>query len=304
VTGTDVAIVLPQEAERALVFWRNNPMLPASYTKAGQVDWDGMRRAAWLLTWLDVDVAASLGDTFVIKDQVGLKADLQRALLARVPGYDLEVLELDDEHIVARIATPTGWKPPLTKWIGDRDMVEYATRNKDNYDKKPRRMLVARVTTDLIDLYAKGVIRGLVRAQAGDAAAIYTDAQPDQPAVELPARATAPDGSTIPEPLREPPVSDQTRGELASRVAALQPDPLADLTATCKDLRLPNLRSNRFTRAHGALLDRLIAEVVDRWGTGEIVEEVPHAVYDDSPESSDAEPGAERYDPDDPTRPY
>ena len=85
-------------------------MLPASYRrKDGTVDVEGMERAARLLLYLDVDPMAALGDTFVIHDQVGFKADLQpRAILTRPgSGYDFELLEVDDVHAVARIKTPS-----------------------------------------------------------------------------------------------------------------------------------------------------------------------------------------------------
>jgi hypothetical protein len=207
-------------------------------------------------------------------------------LLARVPGYDFEVLEVDDDHATGRIKTPTGWKPPHTVRRTDRAMVVYAERNVDNYRDKPQRMWVARLTTDLIDLYAKGVIRGIVRAEAGvewftdqgeapagdpDPAPLGGSVPPGSGSPALPAgpppRSVAPDGSTIPEHLREPEVDAEVRTELLNRVTGLDEATVADLSEVCKDLKIPNLKTVRFTRAHGALLTRLITEAVERNAT-------------------------------------
>ena len=302
-TGTDLE--LSPAGERAVIFWRHNPMLPASYVKNGHVDLAGMRRAVFTLDRLGLDPLDTLADTYVIHDQVGFKADLQRILLARQPGYDFEILEVDDHHVTARIKTPTGWKPPITKNIDDTDLVAYARRNTDNYRDKPRRMLEARVTTELVDLYAKGVLRGIVETQVPETAGWFTD-QTEPAAGETgpvgeaarPPRSIAPDGATIPEHLREPEVDQAVRDELIARIEALDLETREDLSLVARSLRLPNIKTPRFTRAHGALLDRLITEAADRAQT------VPAHVYDDAPEASSGEPGSERYDPDDPGRPF
>jgi hypothetical protein len=287
-TGQEVEVIdLPRQAQRALVFWRTNPMLPVSYidSRTGEIDLAGMERAAWLLTRLGVDPWDALGDTFNIKGNIGFKADLQRTLLALVPGYDFELLEVDDEHATARLKTPTGWKPPITKRITDTDIQHYKKQQpddaeKNNYMTKPNRMLEARVTTELIDLYAKGVIRGLVRAEAGERAGWYSD-QGEEPVSELgsgtgeeastesssrmvPARSVAPDGTTIPEYLREPEVDADVRADLLARIGDLDDDARADLHEVCSALKIPNVRTVRHTRAHGALLARLIGEAVAR----------------------------------------
>ncbi|HEY2300800.1 MAG TPA: hypothetical protein VGH66_02855 [Acidimicrobiales bacterium] len=297
--------VLPPYARKAVTFWKTNAMLPASYLKKDAqgrvvgVDLEGMEHAAWMLVRLDVDPIDALRDTYMVHGEVGFKADLQRALLARVPGYDFELLEVDDEHATARIRTPTGWKPPITKRIGDADVVTYARQNQANYRDKPRRMLEARITTELIDLYAKGVIRGLVQRTAPSAAGWYTDTgEPEAaPLGEVepsgpPPRSVAPDGTTIPEPLREPEVADDVRAELRGRLAGLEPDAITGLAARCKALGMPNLNTVRFTRCHGALLSRLIDETAE-------LSRPPASSYDDDPEAADHGDAGYRYDPDD-----
>jgi len=297
-TGQEVE-VLSGEARRAVAWWTASPNLPAAYIgKQGVIDVEGLRLAAFALQRLDVDPFDTLGDTFVITDSygrksLGFKADLQRALLTRHPGYDFEVLEVDDEHIVARLRTPSGWKTPLTKKLTDRDMVVYAARGaKDgeeinaNYRDKPRRMLEARITTELIDLYAKGVLRGIVAQAAPDVLLIDT---PDEDAalraVEGRLRATAPDGTTIPEHLREPEVTDEVRAELLAKLGRLSDESRQSLNHKWfVDLHAPNPKTNRFTKAHGELLSRLIVE------TGP--PEIPGPAQAENPPPDEPPPGS------------
>ncbi len=329
-TSTDVE-VLPANAQRAIVWWRSNPMLPASYRRRdGTVDVEGMERAARVLLRLEMDPYDALGDTFVIKDQVGFKADLQRHLLTRVPGYDFEILEADDEHVTARVKTKGEWKPPLTKRITDTDIQVYANRTSPddnsgpaptgsqlknrNYREKPRRMLEARVSTELIDMYAKGVLRGwlmpmgITLAEDGDGPA-QLGGEVSGPPPQLPPRSVAPDGTTIPEHLREPEVDEAMRQMLADRVAALDPAARQALSDVWMgELRCPNPKTHRFTRAHGALLLRMLNElsapvsppppqattgaeprVVDT-ETGEVI---PPHVHDDAPEARGMDEGAQ-----------
>jgi hypothetical protein len=281
--------VLPAPARRALAWWRPNPMLPASYRrKDGSIDVEGMERAAWLLVRLNIPVVEALGDTFVIKDQIGFKADLQRAILMRPgTGYDFEVLELDDEHCTARLQTPTGWKAALSKRITDTDIRAYAERNAANYDEKPARMLLARVTTLLIDAYAKGVIRGWV----ADAGFNYAD---DEEAAR-PRPEYREDGSTLPEHLRQPECPEELRTALLDRLAVLEqraPEKVRALAARLAPAKIPNLRKGGpdFKWAHGMLLDVLFAELEMELGHAD-VDAVPAHVRDASPE-------ARGYDPD------
>ncbi len=118
----------------------------------------------------------------------------------------------------------------------------------------------------------------------------------------------APDGTTIPAHLREEAIDDDDRAQLLGRLAALQlahPDRFEALQALCRQWRIPNLKSNRVTVAHGQLVSRLIDEArsdvpapgpVEPQPLGD--DPVPAPVYDDAPEAAAAledQPG--RYDP-------
>ncbi len=76
-----------------------------------------------------------------------------------------------------------------------------------------------------------------------------------------PPRSIAPSGATIPGALREPEVSEQTRDQLRDRINRLPSKARQQLEMITADLCIPNLLTGRFTRAHGALLGRLIDEV-------------------------------------------
>ena len=101
----------------------------------------------------------------------------------------------------------------------------------------------------------------------------------------------APAGSTIPEPDREPAVDETVRADLIALSKPSTTPPRPSFANTCVALRLPNIKSHRFTRAHGALLARLITEA------GQPDEPVPDHLHDDAPESNG-------YDDDEPGRPY
>jgi hypothetical protein len=285
--------VLPPSGQRAVVWWKDNPMLPSSFRRQdGTVDMVTLERACRICIQLEMDPVETVRDMFVVKDQIGFKADLQRHLLMRVPGYDFEILEIDDEHVTARVMAKGVWKTPITKRITDKDMVVYAKNNKANYEDKGRRMLEARVTTESVDLYAKGVLRGWLMPMGIELADGYGEdgvgpgntvtrevRQPDPAPIEQAPRSTAPDGSTIPEPLREPEVSDDMRVALLDRVKGLNDDQRAALNGVWfQEFHAPNPNTHRFTVAHAALLWRLLDELAPRTvdtDTGEVEPPVP-----------------------------
>jgi hypothetical protein len=301
-TGTDIE-VLPAQARRALAWWRSNPMLPASYKrKDGTIDVEGMERAAWLLVRLGIPVVEALGDTFVIKDQVGFKADLQRAILTRPgTGFDFDVLEVDDEHCTVVVTTPTGPKTPLTVRITDKHITELAKRNADNYNEKPHRMLLARATTLAIDAYAKGVIRGWVAGAGYDYAEEEARLRPEY----------RDDGSSLPEHLRQPACPDDDRQALLDRLALLEaraPEKVRELAVRLAPAKLPNLRRGGpdFKVAHAMLLDLLFAQVeADLADSSSNTDEAtPAHVHDDTPEARGYDPDqqpASYADPSEPT---
>jgi hypothetical protein len=291
VTGTEIEVLPPSRSvQRAVAWWRPSKMLPASYVTNGVVDLESLQRAAERLEALNLDPYDNLGDTFVIKGQVGLSAALQRALLERV-GYRVLFDYADDKEASGRVMFPDGQTtPPLTIHITDTDIANYAKQNKRNYDEKPRRMLEARLSTELISLYAAGVIRGIITA-AGlvdvtvDASDTIAAAPP---APQLPPRSVAPSGATIAEPDREPAIDDTVRDQLTQRIAELDQSHQADLLVIWRALAIPPLKSLRLTRAHGALIDRLVTEAAD-YSTPA----TPPAVIDDTPEAA----GFEAVDP-------
>jgi hypothetical protein len=309
------------EIDRAVATWRPASMVPAQFkTKAGAVNVEDLALAAHWLHVLDVPPLPNIPDVYVIKGRVGLMAALQRALAARA-GYDLEVTEETDQRATVRIRPAGGaWKPSVTVTIEQARQAGWADRSANNpyepsnYEKIPARMLAARACTHALDLYAAGVRRGIAAAavsvaepadndEFGDlppGPAAVGEVRPsgpgDQPR-QVPARSVAPDGSTIAEHLREPAVSEEVRAQLVARVEALDGPTADELRDICRALGLPNLRTGRFTRAHGALLARLIDEAIANAETVEADGPVPEGVYDDTPEAGGYDPDDDALDP-------
>jgi hypothetical protein len=164
-------------------------------------------------------------------------------------------------------------------------------------------MLAARATTKAISLYAPGVLRGIV-APAGRVAQVEWDDDEAPPA---------------PTERREPPIEDEERAVILAQLDALEgTEDLTRLRGLCRYYAIPNLRSDRVTRAHGALVRRLIVEVMaesesetaraHQPSPGD--EPVPSQVHDDLPEANGAtEDQPPSYDPPteedaDPGRPF
>jgi hypothetical protein len=102
---------------------------------------------------------------------------------------------------------------------------------------------------------------------------------------EVPPRSVAPDGSTIPEALREPECPQEWRAEILARLEVLEPEVIAALEQWRDELGLPNVRSHRFTKAHGALVMRLIHEATGPALFVAVDEPTPASVHDDAPEA-------------------
>jgi hypothetical protein len=309
------------QVDRAVTWWRRNPTLPASYiAKDGSVDLEGMTIGAQALDRIDFDPLANLGDTFVVRDNygrmsLGFKADLQRTIASRC-GYDVIVDEIDDDHIVGHMETPRGPTPKLIKRMTDKDMKVYAERNKKNYDEKPRRMMTARLTTDLIDLYAKGTIRGSIGPLMAEAGVTWIEGEETDVGsgavfgeVGPPGPALTPGGATIPPGRREPPIADDTRAAILTRITTLKlADPDAhqalvewwkEQTATETMPAGVNLKLDQITRLHGWALERMLDEIDnDRVRAADKeTGEIPGAVHDN-------DPAANGWDPADPERPF
>jgi hypothetical protein len=98
-------------------------------------------------------------------------------------------------------------------------------------------------------------------------------------------RSTAPDGSTIPEADREPECPPAWREQILARLRHIEPEAVEELDALKLDLGIPNVKSHRFTKAHGALVMRLIGEVVGPAVFIVTEEPTPASVHDDAPEA-------------------
>jgi hypothetical protein len=335
-TGAEVELVAQAspQVQRAVAYWALPARLRAvasSYLRDdGTVDMDALLFACERLDMLHVDVIENLPDTFVVPDKnkgtfsFGMYAALQRALIAR-SDYRIDFKEVTDDHVTAVMVFPNGRESSPLTINGDLgDIKRYAKRNAKNYDEKPRRMYEARVTTELVSLYAADALRNIARA-AGVGAIELGDSGPASPGEvrssnpEPPPRSVAPDGSTIPEYLREPEVDPEVRAQLIARIEALAPEVRDDLLEVVKPYKLPNIRTNRLTKAHAALLDRLINETLARHQT--VVRELsdpaapgsrhPVAAAGPEPDSDrvpahvyDQTPEARGYAPNDPARPY
>jgi hypothetical protein len=336
VTSSELAILADATpaVKRAVAYWSVPARMAAaaqSYINDGQVDVPAVAFAAARLEMLHVDPLENLPDTFVIYDDkkgtfsFGMYATLQRALIERV-GYRIDFKELADDHVIGVMVFPDKSESSPLRIDGQLgDIKKYAAKNKRNYDDKPRRMYEARCSTELISLYASGALRSIV---TGAGIIDYTEGEPSgngtesspaatspEGSLQVPARSVAPSGATIPEHLREPEVDPGVRARLLERVAGLTGEQLDALGGIVHPAKVPNLRSARFTAAHGLLLDRLISEVELRI-PGPVPREGPppsgdapqpasagvHGTGDDQPPLS-AYPEAQ-YTPTDPGRPF
>lgn len=320
--------------DRAVATWRPASMVPAQFKdKDGNVKLADLQLAGMWLYALDVPPIPNLPAVYVVHGRVGIMAELQRALVARA-GWDLWVVESSAERatVCIRRQGDRDWKPDVTVTMAEAHQAGWTKPAKSgelsNYVKIPDRMLAARACTKAISLYAPGALAGIA-APAARVAQLDEEPSDVDALGEVPAgpegsrlvapRSVAPSGATIPEHLREPEVDEDIRAGLLERIAALDEPTTRALAAVCKQLRIPNVRTARFTRAHGALLDRLINETVSGpvpggdpppaagapprvapTGPG-----VPDDVYDDSPEAVEADWQPASYeDPDDPGRPF
>jgi hypothetical protein len=304
--------------DRAVAVWSSPLMCPANFKKDGRIDKVGLALAASWLYALDVPPAANIGGLYLVNGRIGIYADLQRALIAR-DGYQLEVIDSSAERCEVRIRHYDGpWHHVV---YTHQQAVTANLAVKDVWKHYPTEMLVARACTRAINIYAPGALRGITAA-ADHIAPLYDDddqtepgpsgpaagfpraaaaTSPEGPPV-VPPRSVAPSGSTIPEALREPALDDTEKTRLLERIAAMDDHLRALLNVVWFDqLGCPNPKTDRATRAHGALLDRLITELTGAGPT------IPDDVYDRSPESTgaiDADQEPSYANPDDPGRPF
>jgi hypothetical protein len=276
--------------------WVDSSMLPAHYRdKNGTVHFSDVLVACMYLDANHMDPRVCLPDAYVIGGRPNLLAEAQRALCRR-HGIDLEVVSSSPEHATVAITVPGGPRREVTVTMDQA--IKAGWTKSEMYQKMPERMLIARACTQAISLYAPEVKRGM------DAA---------DPAASRDRIAVAPDGATIPPADREPPIDPDDRAAIIADVKALPARQREWFRRRWKDppelggLGLPNLNSDgRLSAAHGALARYMLrdAEAAAALDDTLTAEATPPAVHDDAPESYDSEPGSERYDPDDPGRPF
>jgi hypothetical protein len=297
------------EVRRALALFQQAPnLIKGSFEdpRTHQIDWGACELAcATALDW-NLSVISNVPRMPVIKGQVYPMAEVLRVLAIRA-GWEIDVLEDSHEQCTIRLSKPGRTDKTFTMTAAEGRNAGSAPTN-ENWTKDPRAMLLARTTRRAIKLYCPEVLAGTppdriggwsenpvtepaLVGEPGDVPPPPADrergglAVGDQPTRMVPPRSIDPTGATIPEALREPEVSDELRAELVDQLSVLDEDTLDRLRDTCRYLCLPNLNTHRFTRAHAALLVRLIEET---HYSNVPTAPTPDDIYDDEPESTGA----------------
>ena len=272
------------------------------YAKDGHILEGNVALAVWTAAELGLPLIRSLDWVYIVAGSANLTAAAQR-VLARRAGYDLDFP--DDEqtdhqgtayirkgtHGVWRKVTFTAAQAKTANLLG-----------KDNWVHYGRDMLTARACTRAVSRYAPEVLAGL------DASEAWADDDPDDPT----GGRTAPDGTTIPDADREPPLDPAELDAIVADLKALPADQREWFRRKWKDeppdgYGCPSLtRGGWLTAAHGALARYLLddaqaaADYAERLENA-LADAVPGAVHNDLPEANQHEDGTERYDPDDGT---
>ena len=234
----------------------------------------------------------TLPQCYVVHNRPGYMAQIQTAMAA-MHGYDIHPVgsKCDEQSATVEVVTPKGERHQVTFTMAEARRAGLDKNPGQMYHKWATNMLVARATTRAIGWYCPQVKLGLAGTVNVDelaaveaAAGTPVDADPATGEIVDAARPMrdAPDGATIPEALREPAIDPIERQALLDRLVELdasQPDVVARVRDEARELAIPNLRSNRVTRAHGALLRRLLDEALEAAEPvdGEVVGEEPPA---------------------------
>lgn len=248
--------------------WRIKPGEPADVQEQKVAD---LMVVGHTLADLDVRFGVTtLPQVFVVHGRPGLMAQLQIALASR---HGCDIVPLDEEssaeQAVVKAKGKDGEWHRVTVTMEEAKLAKWPEKN-PNYKTMPDRMLAARAVTKAIGLHCP---EAKMMLPAGN---LLDDPQDlDEPTGPAP-RSLTPDGTTIPEAKREPAIDDDTRAQLLARLEALTPDQTEQVKQVWQDLRIPHLKTAQVTRAHGALITRLIDDAVGTQ-TGEIIdaEEVP-----------------------------
>jgi hypothetical protein len=236
--------------------------------KSGQPNMANLRFGCEWLIRKGLDPVANIDQIYVIGGKVTAMAELQRVLIRRA-GFDLEVVESDDDHATVQIRRlPVGPGIPLdaypwrqaTVTMAEATRAKWPERN-PSYQLMPARMLVARACTRAISLYAPEASRlaGLEEGGTNSTTDIAPSRSEDGREERI-APAGRDDWHTIP-PRVEPRVAPERIDHLEGQIRALSLADRDGLRSIAKALHMPNLRGPLFTLRDAALLHRLIAEL-------------------------------------------
>ena len=244
----------------------------------GQPHWEDLAYAVEWLRRKRLDPLTNIDQVYVVGGKVNALAELQRTLVRRA-GFDLEVVESDDDHAVVRIRRlPVGPGIPLeaypwrqvTVTMAEAQKAKWPERN-PSYNLMPARMLVARACTRAISLYAPEASR---LAGLEEGANTTTDIAPSGSEDGRDER-LAPAGRDNWHTVRrdEPTVAIERIDHLEAQIKALSLADRDSLRKIAKALHMPNLRGPLFTIRDAALLHRLIAELADEVEADEVEED-------------------------------
>jgi hypothetical protein len=234
---------------------------------------DDVAVVAYSLASLGVRLSfPTLSQCYVVHGKPGLMCQLQSALAAR-QGVDIHPVpeKCDDTTATVAVTDRTGGRHEVTFTMAEAERAGLtkpaASGEPSMYSKWPGNMLVARATTRAASWYCPEVKLGLAAAGTVNAEeADVLDADPEtgeiREPLNVPAMSPAPDGHTIPEHLREPAIDDDARQALLDRLDGLAPHVLEQVKGEARELAIPNLKSNRVTRAHGVLVAMLIEKAL------------------------------------------
>jgi hypothetical protein len=234
--------------------------------KSGLVPTDNPDAAAYIMlraAGFGLDPLTAFEHFHLIDTKKGPKLIVSSAFLggmARHAGARIEWLHSDQEYATARLRRPDqpGWTT-LTYTFGDARKADLVW--KDNWKNHPAPMLRAACQRQLVRMAMPDVLLGLPMAAEVDMDAEFDEEGLDEGGEGVPGPGDV-RGSANPGPgtWRPPPVDERVRARLIEQTENLHPAVAAAVRDVARNLGMPALRGPHFTRAHGALLHRLIDE--------------------------------------------
>lgn len=201
----------------------------------------------------------TLPQCYVVNGRPGYMAQIQQAMAA-MHGVTIRPVSerCDEKSATVEVLLTDGSRHEVTFTMAEAVRAGLDKKQGDMYRKWPANMLVARATTRAISWYCPAVklgLAGTVNLDELDAIDV-TSAEVDRETGEIV-------GAGEDVPRGEPLIDETVRADLLAAIGALDDAVRERLKAEVRQLGLPNLRSERVTRAHGALLARLLADMVD-----------------------------------------